>query len=112
VIDTGGPSLGCAFLGRVLAHEITHILQGADHHSLTGVMKAHWTNDDIARMGNKPLAFDPLDIFLIHQGLVEYFRPVKPISAAQLLERASEPYCLPRLANLSISRKLQLIALT
>jgi hypothetical protein len=72
VNNIGGSSRSCELLGHVLAHEITHILQGVDHHSLTGVMKAHWTYDDIMQMGNKPLAFDPLDIFLIRKGLLDH----------------------------------------
>jgi hypothetical protein len=55
-------------LGHVLAHEITHILQGVARHSAEGVMKAHWTEDDFAEMSFKPLRFTEEDITLIHYG--------------------------------------------
>lgn len=55
-------------LGHVLAHEITHILEGVDHHSPEGIMKAHWTSEDIAKMAYRPLPFNPLDVELIHLG--------------------------------------------
>jgi hypothetical protein len=33
-------------LGKVMAHEITHLLLGADSHAPTGVMRPHWTVSD------------------------------------------------------------------
>jgi hypothetical protein len=56
-------------LGHVLVHEITHILQGIDRHSETGVMKARWTGVDFFQMTWKPLPFTPDDIYLIQRGL-------------------------------------------
>jgi hypothetical protein len=56
-------------LGHVLVHEITHILQGIDRHSETGVMKAGWTGEDFFQMTWKPLPFTPDDIYLIQRGL-------------------------------------------
>jgi len=55
-------------LGHVLVHEITHILQGIDRHSDSGVMKARWTDKDYAAMAWKPLPFTQEDILLIHLG--------------------------------------------
>jgi hypothetical protein len=55
-------------LAHVLVHEITHILQGVDRHSDSGVMKARWTGKDYAAMAWKPLPFTPEDILLIHLG--------------------------------------------
>ena len=49
-----------AVLGHVLVHEITHILQGIDRHSETGVMKAGWTGEDFFQMTWKPLPFTPM----------------------------------------------------
>jgi hypothetical protein len=62
-------SLTGAVLGHVLVHEITHILQGVDRHSETGVMKARWTGEDFFQMTWKPLPFTPHDIYLIQRGL-------------------------------------------
>jgi hypothetical protein len=56
-------------LGHVLVHEITHILQGIDRHSETGVMKARWTGEDFSQMTWKPLPFTRDDIYLIQRGL-------------------------------------------
>ena len=56
-------------LTHVLAHEITHILQGVNRHSASGVMKAHWEPDDFLRMKWTPLGFTEEDVTLIHQSL-------------------------------------------
>jgi hypothetical protein len=53
----------------VLAHEVTHVLEGVVHHSSEGVMKAHWTPDDHQQMAGKPLRFAQEDIDLIYRGL-------------------------------------------
>jgi hypothetical protein len=52
-------------LAHVLVHEITHILQGIDRHSESGIMKAQWTIDDYRAMASQPLSFTPLDVELI-----------------------------------------------
>ena len=56
-------------LGHVLAHEITHILQGISRHSASGVMKANWTPYDFACMLVQPLRFEEQDVDLIYAGL-------------------------------------------
>jgi len=56
-------------LSHVLVHEITHILESSDFHSGEGVMKAHWTADDIYQMSYRPLHFDRFDVELIRRGL-------------------------------------------
>ena len=56
-------------LTHVLVHEITHILQGIDRHSESGVMKARWTPEDYYAMAIKPLPFTPEDVQLIQLGL-------------------------------------------
>jgi hypothetical protein len=58
-----------ALLVHVLVHEITHILEGTNHHSSEGIMKARWTAGDMWQMARKPLSFDPNDVKLIHLGL-------------------------------------------
>lgn len=69
---TSGREAAYALLAHVLAHEITHILEGVDQHSPEGVMKAHWTADDVLQMASKSLSFDPLDVKLIHDGLKRF----------------------------------------
>jgi hypothetical protein len=56
-------------LGHVLAHEITHVLQGTNFHSQRGVMKAVWNFHECARMTLHPLMFTDADILLIRRGL-------------------------------------------
>ncbi len=55
-------------LAHVLVHKITHILQGIDRHSDSGVMKACWTAPDYEAMAQKPLPFASDDVDLIHRG--------------------------------------------
>jgi hypothetical protein len=62
------PASPAVVLAHVMVHEITHILQGVDRHSNSGVMKARWTDKDYAAMAWKPLPFTPEDILLIHLG--------------------------------------------
>jgi hypothetical protein len=55
-------------LAHVLVHEITHILQGINRHSDSGVMKARWTAQDYEAMAQKPLQFASEDVDLVHRG--------------------------------------------
>jgi hypothetical protein len=52
-------------LGHIVAHEITHVLQGVPHHSSEGVMKAGWDGYDFVEMIFRPLRFTPEDVELI-----------------------------------------------
>jgi hypothetical protein len=61
----GGPSV----LAHVLVHEITHVLEGIDRHSATGIMKDRWDDNDYFQMRRKPLRFAPEDVTLIYDGL-------------------------------------------
>jgi len=63
------PAQAPFLLAHVLVHEITHILQGVDWHSETGVMKAAWDADEIREMMRRPLGFTELDVNLIRRGL-------------------------------------------
>jgi hypothetical protein len=58
-----------AILGYVLAHEIAHVLQGDQRHSKTGIMRAHWTDNDFKQMGIRVLTFTPEDVQVIRQYL-------------------------------------------
>jgi hypothetical protein len=52
-------------LGHVMAHEITHVLEGIPRHSDTGLMKAQWQADDYYRMSRSPLPFAPIDADMV-----------------------------------------------
>lgn len=56
-------------LAHVLAHEISHILQGTDEHSASGVMKRRWDASDFWRMAHQRLLFTEFDIQHIRRGL-------------------------------------------
>ena len=62
-------------LAHVLVHEITHVLQGVEHHSESGIMKAHWGPADYYAMAVKPLPFTVEDILLLKMGM--RFKPVQ-----------------------------------
>ena len=57
-------------LGYVFAHEIAHVLQGVARHSDSGIMKAHWNNDDFALMTRRQLRFSDSDIQIIRDRMV------------------------------------------
>jgi hypothetical protein len=48
-----------AVLGHVLAHEIGHLLLGANAHSTAGIMKAQWFTGDLHRIAQGGLLFTP-----------------------------------------------------
>ncbi len=58
-------------LGHVLAHEITHVLEGVPRHSERGLMKARWGRSDLQRLVDHPLRFDLVDQALIHAALAD-----------------------------------------
>jgi hypothetical protein len=72
------PPRAPTLLAHVLAHEISHILQGINRHSETGVMKAGWSDEDLFQMGKKPLEFTEDDVLLIHLGIAA--RSLAPLS--------------------------------
>jgi hypothetical protein len=51
--------LGHAVLGDVLAHEIGHLLLGSNSHSLSGIMSAHWSGEDLRRISEAAMLFTP-----------------------------------------------------
>jgi hypothetical protein len=56
-------------LGYVLAHEITHLLEGISRHSEAGVMKAHWGCVEYYAMRRGTFVLSNEDIHLIRQGI-------------------------------------------
>jgi len=70
VLRVSPDELSGSFLGHVMAHEITHVLEGISRHSAEGVMKEHWSIHDFYEMGFRPLPFAIEDIGLIHAGLL------------------------------------------
>jgi hypothetical protein len=67
--QTVGPGEVPALTAHVLVHELTHILEGTNRHSETGLMKAQWNIEDFSNMAWRPLPFTPMDIVLVDAGL-------------------------------------------
>ena len=53
------------FLGNVLAHELTHALEGVARHSSEGLMKPAWDVQDYGKMVHGPLPFAAADLELL-----------------------------------------------
>lgn len=66
---SGRPDRESALLACVLAHEITHVLQGLNRHSPGGLMKARWNEADRAAIFSGRLGFEDADVQLIRRGL-------------------------------------------
>src|SRR5271157_2860370 len=71
-------------LGNVLAHELTHALEGVARHSSEGLMKAVWSADDYARMTRRrPLAFAAVDLELFRDHFRNDISPAHTLVAAR-----------------------------
>jgi hypothetical protein len=73
-IDTVARRTGVAgseLLGRALAHEVGHLLLGVRGHSRTGIMRAVWTADELARDRPEDWLFARTDVERLQQSLIE-----------------------------------------
>ena len=61
-------------LGRVIAHEIGHLLLGARHHAKHGLMRAVWTDRELRRPFGLHWHFSTSEARLIHTRAVERVR--------------------------------------
>jgi hypothetical protein len=68
-IEIADPRLLPSLLANVIVHEISHILQGIDRHSESGIMKAEWNSADFTLMQSGQLRFTGLDVEMIDTGL-------------------------------------------
>jgi hypothetical protein len=67
-IAQADPELVPSLMANVIVHEITHILQGIDRHSASGVMKAVWDSSDYTLMKRGMLRFTAIDVEMIRDG--------------------------------------------
>jgi len=65
------PRMVGSLMGYVLAHEIGHVLEGVNRHSVTGVMKAHFAREDYGQMSVQSMFFAPEDATFIQAGLAK-----------------------------------------
>ncbi|MCX6622926.1 MAG: hypothetical protein NTY38_18045, partial [Acidobacteria bacterium] len=70
-------------LGNVLAHELTHALEGVARHSAEGLMKAVWNSMDYVKMADGPLAFAPVDVGLLRAHFGKHASPAPVLAAAR-----------------------------
>src|SRR5262249_46260954 len=82
-------------LAHVMTHEITHILQGIERHSTSGVMKARWNETDYLDMTRSPLPFASEDIELIRLGLRRY----EAVAASDPLVSPAGAVAMPRISS-------------
>ncbi len=81
IVKLYAPDLRPALLAHVFVHEITHVLQGVNVHSNTGIMKAYWSEQDLAQMPARSLVFTMEDVNLIRRGPVVAHSSVKLLVA-------------------------------
>lgn len=58
-LDGGKSGAAAEILGGILAHEIGHLLLAERSHSATGLLRAHWENEDLRRIACGTLRFTP-----------------------------------------------------
>jgi hypothetical protein len=76
------PKIMPQLLAHVLVHEITHLLEGMNRHSASGVMKALFDEQDFQAMRWKPLPFAPEDVRLIKSGIERRFASRTAVASA------------------------------
>jgi hypothetical protein len=50
-----------SLLGHVAAHEVGHLLLGTNSHAPTGIMRGHWTDEEVAGINLARLYFSPAE---------------------------------------------------
>jgi hypothetical protein len=76
-------SLGIV-LGNVAAHEIGHLLLGTNSHSVSGIMRAHWYDEELASASRRALLFTPAQTHSIRERLAGGLAESKRASVAPL----------------------------
>lgn len=73
-------------LGHAMAHELGHLLLGTNSHSPSGLMRAHWTRQDLNNASVGKLRFSKKQCLKIRSRLTtsEYGRDFKPSDGAEL----------------------------
>ena len=77
------PRLVPMLLANVMAHEVTHVLQGVGQHADHGIMNANWTVRDFHAMEDRSLQFTPMDIRIIHLGFASRSCPAATVGDGQ-----------------------------
>ena len=61
-------------LGRIMAHEIGHLLLGSGSHAVAGIMKADWRGREIESLAQGRLLFSPSEARRMQQEALERIR--------------------------------------
>jgi hypothetical protein len=70
-------------LGRVMAHEIGHLLLGTANHRPTGLMRAEWSTALLQRRIANDWRFSTLDAASAREGVLKRVRAVQPTRTAE-----------------------------
>jgi hypothetical protein len=68
-------------LGRVIAHEIGHLLIGTTRHSRTGLMRARWLDDELQRNMASDWRFATDDALRLRRGFLSRSKTPLPVDA-------------------------------
>ena len=69
-------------LGNIIAHELGHLLLGANAHSKWGLMRARWTREDLVAADRGELSFSNLERDRIHNAVIARYQAQGPLKAA------------------------------
>ncbi|HKD50905.1 MAG TPA: hypothetical protein VKB90_08915 [Candidatus Acidoferrum sp.] len=69
-------------LGHAMAHELGHLLLGTNSHSSSGLMRSHWTGEDLARASKGNLRFSQEQSVRIRNRLAQKTPPALQTSVA------------------------------
>lgn len=97
----GHRTLAGVAVGYVLAHELAHVMQGVARHSESGILKAHWSDQDFTDMVFHKLVFTPSDVELIHKGVALLMTSGQPQS---VISPDSGSTVVPNLGKSSATR--------
>lgn len=72
-------------LGRVVAHEIGHLLLGTNSHAANGIMRAKWSREELTRLSHGMLCFSGLESQRMRETLsAGLLHKEKPFAAARM----------------------------
>ena len=80
---------GGVLLGRVIAHEVGHLLLGTTTHAYQGIMAAHWSDTALQRGGPFDWRFHPTDAARVERTLAS--RSTLPAAVITLAELGRLP---------------------
>jgi hypothetical protein len=71
----GATAAESVLLGRVMAHEIGHLLLGVNSHSRTGIMRANWSERELSLNATTELYFTPEQSRRMKAQIAEQMQP-------------------------------------